>query len=148
MDDGNTYKRHLRQQPTPVARRKPRRRSRLIRPMFDAAVAASVFLALTVITTTSEKVHAHPISAAVNGIDHLPTSLGANAVTSSKPASVFQISTASDQKADAVFRRTGKTAAWALLGLSLSFLVALDLFFFRHLRRVYTSRNRQSPAAE
>ena len=53
--------------------------------------------------------------------------------------------TSSTNNADAVFHRTSAQAAWALLMIALSIVVALNLALFRHMRQAYTPARRRNP---
>ncbi|HEY8194231.1 MAG TPA: hypothetical protein VIF13_04210 [Hyphomicrobium sp.] len=124
---------------------RPRRRSVVLRPILDAIVAGTVFLFLTCLTS-SAPVRACPFSAAFAGIEHSIKPSTLKAVGEPGPAPIIEIATTSSAwDSNAVFRRTSDTAAWSLLGLSISLLAALDLAIFRHLRRVYAVQRRRNP---
>jgi hypothetical protein len=109
------------------------------RPILDALGAGLLFMMLTAICT-SIPVKACPFSGALAGLGRTTAPQAVNAVAEPGPAPIIEIATTSsgwDQ--NAVFRRTSGTAAWGLLGLAFSLLTALNLSFFRHLRRVYAS---------
>jgi hypothetical protein len=118
---------------------RPRYRRRLLfRPFLDAAVAGLVFVLLTGVCI-SAPVKACPFSA-LSSLKPTTDSAAFKAVGAPAAAPIIEIATtSSDWDPNAVFRRTSGTAAWSLLGLSFSLLVALNLSFFRHLRRVYAS---------
>jgi len=123
---------------SPARGQRPKRRHRLLRPIFDALGAALVFVMLTAVGT-SAPVKACAFSGAFGGIEHSVAPQSIKAIAELAPAPIIEIATTSSaHDPNAVFRRTSGTAAWGLLGLSLSLLAALNLSFFRHLRRVYT----------
>lgn len=117
----------------------PKRRHRLRRPFLDAAGTALLFVMLTSVGA-SAPVKACAFAGAFGGIERPLTPQAIEAIAEAGPAPIIEIATTSSSKnPDAVFRRTSGTAAWALLGLSLSLLTALNLSIFRHLRRVYVN---------
>lgn len=117
--------------------RRPKRRHRLLRPVFDALGAALVFVMLTAVGA-SAPVKACAFSGAFSAMERPLAPHAIKAIAESGPAPIIEIATTSSAHSpDAVFRRTSSTAAWGLWGLSLSLLAALNLSFFRHLRRVY-----------
>jgi hypothetical protein len=118
---------------------RPKRRHHLLRPVFDALGAGLLFVVLTAVCA-SAPVKACPFSGAFGGIERSIAPQSIKAVAEPGPAPIIEIATTSSVwDPNAVFRRTSGTAAWGLLGLSLSLLAALNLSFFRHLRRVYAS---------
>jgi hypothetical protein len=124
---------------------RPRYRRTMLRPVVDAIVAGTAFLFLTCLTS-SAPVRACPFSAALAGIEHSAKPSALKAVGEPGPAPIIEIATTSSAwDPNAVFRRTSDTAAWSLLGLSISLLTALDLAIFRHLRRVYAVQRRRNP---
>jgi hypothetical protein len=111
----------------------------MLRPALDAVAAGIVFVLFTAVTT-SAPVHACPFSAALATLDHAATTPTLKAVAQPGPPPIIEIATTSSPSdPNAVFRRTSHGAAWILLGLSFSLLVAFNLSIFRHLRHVYAS---------
>jgi hypothetical protein len=109
----------------------------MFRPLLDAALGGLLFV-LIASMTTSNPVRACPFSAALAGVENATTPAAFAAVADAEPAPIIEIATTSSVYApDAVYRRTSATAAWVLLGLAFSLLTALNLSFFRHLRRAY-----------
>jgi hypothetical protein len=107
--------------------------------MFDALGAGLLFVMLTGVST-SAPVKACPFPAAFGGIERSLSPQTIKAIAEPGPAPIIEIATTTSARApDAVFRRTSSTAAWGLLGSALSLLTALNLSFFRHLRRVYAN---------
>lgn len=118
---------------------RPKRRRLLLRPVFDALGAGLVFVMLTAVGA-SAPVKACPFSGAFGGIERSIAPQSIKAIAEPGPAPILEIATTSSVRdPNAVFRRTSTTAAWSLLGVTLSLLTALNLGFFRHLRRVYAS---------
>ena len=123
----------------PARTHHPDRRRRLHRPVFDALGAGLVFVMLTAVGA-SAPVKACPFSGAFSGIERPLAPQIVKAIAEPAPPPIIEIATTSSPlNPDAVFRRTSGTAAWGLFGLSLSLMAALNLSFFRHLRRVYVS---------
>jgi hypothetical protein len=56
------------------------------------------------------------------------------------PAMVEIATTSSSQAPDAVYRRTSATAAWLLLSLAFSLLIAFNMAILRHMRRAYAPK--------
>jgi hypothetical protein len=124
----------------------PKHRHFLLRPLLDASAAGIVFVLLTAVMT-SAPVRACPFSVAFSGLDHKAAPFVLRAVAKPEPAPITEIATTSSAWApNAVFRRTSDTAAWSLLGISFSLLTALNLAFFRHLRRTYAPRAARNSA--
>lgn len=122
---------------SPGRAHRPKRRHILLRPVFDALGAGLLFVLLTAVGT-SAPVKACAFSGAFGGIERSVAPHTIKAIAEPGPAPIIEIATTSSVRdPNAVFRRTSGTAAWGLLGLSLSLLAALNLSFFRHLRRVY-----------
>lgn len=118
----------------------------LLRSIVDASAAGIVFILLTAVMT-SAPVRACPFSAVISGVDRTAAPLVLRAVGEPGPAPITEIATTSSAWApNAVFRRTSDTAAWTLLGISFSLLTALNLAFFRHLRRTYAPRAARTSA--
>lgn len=120
---------------TPKAAR-PSRFSPL-RTAADAAVALVLFV-LATMTLASAPTSANP---SVPAYTHFaPAAQRALADADDTPALVEIATTSSPQAADAVYRRTSATAAWILLSLSFSLLIAFNMAMLRHMRRAYSKR--------
>ena len=118
---------------------RPRYRRLVLRPIIDALAAWLVFGVVSAFVTCA------PLTAATSpvafsGLEHAVVSTTIQAADASAPAPVVQIATArAGAFSDAVFRRTSHATAWILLGLAFSLLAAINLMFFRHLRRAYAT---------
>ncbi|WP_052699407.1 hypothetical protein [Hyphomicrobium sp. 99] len=109
----------------------------LWRPLIDAAVAGLAFVLVS--TMFVAPVKAGTYSAPFAGLHHTAATSTLKAVAAPAPLPIVQIATASSP-ADAVYRQTGTTAAWGLLGMAFSMLAALNLAILRHVKRVYAPR--------
>ncbi len=117
----------------------------LLRPVLDAAV---VFIALCMIGLTlgTAPSSASPNVPAVTGYQVTLSPSVVKALADQDVRPVIEIATTSSTKnADAVFHRTSAQAAWALLMIALSIVVALNLALFRHMRQAYTPARRRTP---
>lgn len=118
---------------------RPKHRSTMLRPFLDALGAGLLFAMVTAVCT-SAPVKACPFSGAFAGLEKSTGGPAVHAVAEPGPSPIIEIATTSSVwDPNAVYRRTSGTAAWGLLGLSFSLLAALNLSFFRHLRRVYAA---------
>lgn len=115
-----------------------RARSNVLRPALDAIGALAVFTLVSA-TVVSHPSAASPRTVGTVMVETANATLIQNAVVAEDDnAPVVQIATTSSSKSsDAVYRRTSTDAAWGLLAVAFSLLAALNLAFFRHLRRVY-----------
>jgi hypothetical protein len=119
----------------------------MIRPILHGALAALV-VGLLSMAMTSAPLRAGTIPCLAS-IERSAAPIAVKAIGEPGPAPLIEIATtASANDPNAVFRRTSATAAWGLFGASLSLLAALNLLFFRHLKRAYASprRCRRTPA--
>jgi len=117
-------------------RRSKYRRS-MVRSALDAIGAALLFAMATAVCT-SAPVRACAFSGAFAGLERPNAPQTLKAIADAAPPPIIEIATTTSARdPNAVFRRTSSTAAWSLLGLSFSVLAALNLSFFRHLRRAY-----------
>ena len=115
----------------------------VIRPLFDAAAAGLVF-AIVVAMLTSAPVTAGTNPGAFAGLEWVAPTSAVQAVGEPGPLPIVEIATTSFSTApNAVYRRTSVTAAWFLLVVAFSLLAALNLAFFRHLRRAYAAPARR-----
>ena len=126
---------------------RPKYRRFMVRPLVDAAAAWLVFGFATAMVTCA------PLSAGTNvaspaafsALERAARPAAVKAVGEPGPAPIIEIATTSSPaNADAVYRRTSASAAWGLLGIAVSLLVALNLSIVRHLRRVYATPKRRS----
>jgi hypothetical protein len=119
-----------------------RQRTRLlfVRPAVDAIAALALFM-LATMTLASAPTAANPHLA---GAAPQFTSTVTPAIADAGDRPIVEIATTSSpQAADAVYRRTSSSAAWVLLSLAFSILVAFNLAFLRHMRQAYAHpRNR------
>jgi len=104
------------------------------RPFIDAAVAGLAFVLVSTLFVAPVSAGTSP--AAFGGIARAASPLTVKALAEPGPLPIVAIATASSP-ADAVYRQTGQTAAWGLLGVAFSIMAALNLAFLRHLRRTY-----------
>jgi hypothetical protein len=121
---------------------KPRHRGRAWRPLFDAAIAGAVFMLLSA-TVMCNHARAGIIPAVFGGVQHAAPSSSTSfkAVADASPMPIIHIATASSP-GEAVYRQTSITAAWSLLGVAFSIMVALNLAILRHLKRAYAPTRR------
>jgi hypothetical protein len=117
--------------------RRSRRRWLRLRPAIDAAAALGLFVLIS-LTIASAPTSANPQIPA--HATQFTMTVPAIANSSDTP-SVVEIATTNPQSADAVFRRTSSTAAWALLSLGFSIMIAFNMAVFRHMRRAYARRS-------
>jgi hypothetical protein len=135
-------------QPESPTRKKSRAKSkhrRMLRPLFDVAIAGMVFtLASSALICTHAKAGIIPTAFHGAVITGSIKSLRVNAVAAPGPLPLIQIATASSP-ADAVYRQTSVSAAWTLLGVAFSLMAALNLALVRHLKRAYATPVRRFP---
>jgi hypothetical protein len=126
---------------------RPKYRRIMMRPLVDAAAAWLVFGFATAMVTCA------PLSAGTNvaspaafsGLERAARPEAVKAVGEPGPAPIIEIATTSSSVSqDAVYRRTSASAAWGLLGIAISLLVAFNLSIIRHLRRVYAMPKRRN----
>lgn len=122
------------------------------RPVIDALTAFSAF-AVVASCLAAQPLAASPFFAPSALSLPAPNGSPIAAVARDEAAPVVQIATtASSNSSNAIFRRTSDQAATMLLAVSFSLLAALNLAFFRHLRRVYVRPQRrqrvQQPSAQ
>jgi hypothetical protein len=136
-------KAHARRQTCAV---RPKYRRLVLRPLMDAALAGLVF---TLVSTTLMCNHARAGTspAAFAGIERAAVPTAIKAVAEPAQLPVIAIATASSP-ADAIYRRTSVSAAWALLGVAFSLMAALNLAVLRHLKRAYVTPVRRFPQAK
>lgn len=116
-----------------------RRRRVFARPALDAAGAFALFIALSVgfaSAPTSANPH-YPGRAALYTSQGMP-SAAQPAIAEAGVRPLVEIATTSSETApDAIYRRTSAAAAWLLLSFAFSVIAAVNLAFFRHMRRAY-----------
>ncbi|HEX4415151.1 MAG TPA: hypothetical protein VH107_16075 [Lacipirellulaceae bacterium] len=117
----------------------------MLRALLDAAIAGVVFtLVSSALVCAHAKAGIIPTAfhSAIRSASIRPAVV--NAVAEPAQFPIVQIATASSS-ADAVYRQTSVTAAWTLLGIAFSLMVALNLALVRHLRRAYAIPVRRFP---
>jgi hypothetical protein len=125
-------------------RARSKARKVLFRPALDAAVAFAVFCILC-LTLATAPTSAGPNVPSINGYQFTVASPIAKAVGEQDVRPVIEIATTSSPaNADAVYRRTSEQAAWALLMIGLSLVVALNMALFRHMKAAYTPPRRRN----
>ena len=118
-------------------------RGAFIRPIIDATGAFAI-LCLICLSVGAGPSSASPNipSPTVYQATLTPTAMKAPGSQDVRP--VVEIATTSSAaNADAVYHRTSAQAAWALLMTGLSITAALNMAFFRHLRKAYASPRRR-----
>lgn len=115
---------------------KARKRWLRLRPAIDAAAALGLFMLIS-LTVASAPTSANPQIPA--HATQFSLTMPAVATGADTPP-VVEIATTNPQAADAVFRRTSSTAAWALLSLGFSIMIAFNMAVLRHTRRAYARR--------
>lgn len=124
-----------------------RARGKVLRPALDALGALAVFTMVSVVLVSHPSAAspsvASPRTVGLVMLESPNATLIQNAVVDDDDnAPIVQIATTvSSNSSDAVYRRTSADAAWGLLAIAFSLLAALNLAFFRHLRKVYVAPN-------
>lgn len=120
----------------------------LIRPVLDTA-GAFLFLCLICLSFGAAPSSASPNVATFTTLQLAQPPVAMKAVASSASQPVIEIATTSSPaNADAVYRRTSFQAAWGLLMIGLSLVVALNMALYRHLRQAYAVPQRREKAPE
>lgn len=119
------------------------RRWQSARPAADALAALALFTLVTV-TFGAGPTSANPHIPAAQL--HVQTHGAQRALGSSDdvPALVEIATTSSPHAADAVYRRTSESAAWLLLSLAFSLMIAFNMAILRHMRRAYAPKSGRS----
>lgn len=115
----------------------------LLRPVLDASMvfAALCLIGLTFGTAPSS---ASPNVPPSHSYQMTVSPMVLKALSEGDVQPVIEIATTnSPDSPDAVFRRTSAQAAWALLMIALSVVVALNLAMFRHMRQAYAPVRRR-----
>lgn len=132
----------------PFLARQDNGRNVLFRPIIDAVIAFALlcFVSLALgIGPTSASPHI-PQTAFSHALGAAPAAQKAIASAGDRP-DVFEIATTkSANSANAVYGRTSFQAAWFLLMLSVSAMVALNLALLRHMRKAYAPKKRRNSA--
>lgn len=116
----------------------------LLRPVLDAAMAFAMFCILG-LTLATAPTSASPNIPSINGYQFTVASPVAKAIGEQDVRPVIEIATTSSpNNPDAVYRRTSTQAAWALLMIGLSMVVALNMALFRHMRAAYAPPRRRN----
>ncbi|HMN36682.1 MAG TPA: hypothetical protein PKD49_03085 [Hyphomicrobium sp.] len=107
----------------------------LVRPAIDALAALAFFVAVSMaLSCAPSSANPHNPGPAAQFRSMVAPAVGDPA----EEPTIVEIATASSPEApDAVYRRTSFGAAWVLLSFAFSILVAFNLAFLRHMRRVY-----------
>lgn len=122
-----------------------KRRMLGFRPAIDAGVALVLFVLISV-TLGSAPTSAFPQLPGHGAQSGRSAAIAAVAGASDTPAIVEIATTSSPQAPDAIYRRTSSGAAWLLLCLTFSLLIAFNLAMLRHMRRVYVRRRGRGDA--
>ncbi|MBR2537373.1 MAG: hypothetical protein IKE66_14985 [Hyphomicrobium sp.] len=127
--------------------RQDKARSFLLRPMIDAAAAFALLCILSLslgIGPTSASPQMPPPTASY-AMTAAPVMQKATTSAGDRHAPIEIATTSSANSANAVYGRTSIQAAWILLLLSTSAIIALNLALYRHIRTAYTPRRRRNP---
>jgi hypothetical protein len=116
-----------------------RRRWQAVRPAADALAALALFTLVTV-TIGAGPTSANPHIPAAHLRMQTHAAQPALGLSTDVPAMVEIATTSSSQAPDAVYRRTSATAAWLLLSLAFSLLIAFNMAILRHMRRAYAPK--------
>ncbi|MEQ1651348.1 MAG: hypothetical protein ABL897_02560 [Hyphomicrobium sp.] len=120
-------------------------RKALLRPLLDVGLVFSVLCILGLALGTGPS-SASPNVPTINGYQLSISRPVSKAIADQDVRTVIEIATTSSpNNPDAVFRRTSAQAAWALLMIGLSVVVALNMALFRHMRQAYTPPKRRNP---
>lgn len=117
--------------------RQGRGRWGFLRPIIDATVALGLFMFVSMaVTSAPSSANPHNPGPAAQY-----RSMIAPAVAQGdEQRTIVEIATTSSEASpDAVYRRTSFSAAFVLLSLAFSIIVAFNLAFFRHMRRAYAT---------
>lgn len=128
-------------------KRQEKARSILFRPMIDAAAAFALLCIVSLslgIGPTSASPQTPPPTASYAMIA-TPVMQKAIASAGDRHAAIEIATTSSANNPNAVYGRTSIQAAWMLLLLSTSAIIALNLALYRHMRSAYTPRRRRNP---
>lgn len=127
--------------------RQDKARSIFVRPIIDAAAAfvllcmASVLIGIGPSSASPQL----PPPTASYAMSATPVLQKAIASAGDQHAAIEIATTSSADSANAVYGRTSVQAAWILLLLSTSAIIALNLALYRHMRTAYTPRRRRNP---
>ena len=127
--------------------RQDKAHSILFRPMIDAAAAFALLCILSLslgIGPTSASPQM-PSPTASYAMTATPVMQKAIASAGDRHAAIEIATTSSANNPNAVYGRTSIQAAWMLLLLSTSAIIALNLALYRHMRSAYTPRRRRNP---
>jgi hypothetical protein len=118
-----------------------RQRWLAVRPAADAMAALVLFVCVSMMIgagPTSANPH---IPAAGQVHSSSPAARAAIVTGQDEPAIVEIATTSSPQAPDAIYGRTSATAAWLLLSLAFSLLIAFNMAILRHMRRAYAPKS-------
>lgn len=130
----------------PFLAREDKARSFLFRPIIDAAAAFAVLCVLGMaigIGPTAASPH-FPTPHSSYALSGTPAVQKAIASAGDRPDAVEIATTSSPNSPNAVYGRTSIQAAWILLMLSVSGIVALNMALYRHMRTAYSPRRRRN----
>lgn len=127
--------------------RQDKAQSILFRPIIDAVAAFALLciacLAIGIAPTSASP--QPPPPTASYAMSATPVVQKAIAAAGDHHAAIEIATTTSANSADAVYGRTSVQAAWVLLMLSVSAIVALNMALYRHMRTAYSPRRRRNP---
>ena len=124
-----------------TSRLRARMRRLAMRPAADAILALALFVCASIMVgvgPTSANPHI-PAAGYVHSFS--PAAKAAIASTEDEPTIVEIATAASPQAPDAVYGRTSATAAWLLLSLAFSLVIAFNMAILRHMRRAYAPKS-------
>lgn len=117
-----------------------RKRWMAARPAADAMLALALFVLVSVMLGTAPT-SANPHVPAAQVYNVSPPAQAALATSNDEPTIVEIATTSSPQAPDAVYGRTSATAAWLLLSLAFSLVIAFNMAILRHMRRAYAPKS-------
>lgn len=126
--------------------RQEKARNILIRPVIDALAAFALLcvMGLAIGIGPSSAGPQIPNPSLSYAMSATPLAKKAIASAGDRATAIEIATTSSAYNADAVYGRTSIQAAWVLLMLSLSAIIALNMALYRHMRTAYTPRRRRN----
>ena len=117
-----------------------RKRWQTIRPAADALLALAMFVCVSALVGTGPtSANPHLPAAQIHAVS--TTAQAALATSSDEPTIVEIATTTSPQAPDAIYGRTSATAAWLLLSLAFSLVIAFNMAILRHMLRAYAPKS-------
>jgi hypothetical protein len=111
-----------------------------MRPAADAFAALALFVCVSIMAGAGPT-SANPHVLAAGQVHSFSPAAQAAIASSDDEASIVEIATTSSSRApDAIYGRTSATAAWLLLSLAFSLLIAFNMAILRHMRRAYAPK--------